>query len=307
MAQVALSTMWGVGRFPALADFFSSGQKLGFQSFELNHMVDSPMLQGLDLTNGFRIASVHEPCPADVSTGTLKNRDWLISAADEENRRQGIAMVKRSIDLAHAVGARIIIVHPGRVTIDAGVESRLYALYREGKQRTTEYDELKVKLAERRAAQAEVNVAAVCKSLPELAEYAHRFDIRLGLENRFHYHEIPLPDELDRLLGIGYEDVIGYWHDVGHAQVLENLGFGTHREWLERFAPRIVGTHFHDVVGIGDHRAAGSGQMDWDMVARYIPAAAYRTCEFQNNNSPEQVARGVQFVVDKGLVKSDAP
>ncbi len=303
MAQVALSTMWGIGRFPAFADFFGNGQKIGFHLFELNHMVDSRMLRDIDLKNGYRIASVHEPCPADVSTGTLKDRDWLISAADEENRKQGIAAVKRSIDLAHEVGAHIIIVHPGRVAIDLSVESQLYKLFREGKQQTPEYTKVKDELVEKRAAQAEVNVTAVCKSLPELAEYAHRFGIRLGLENRFHYHEIPLPDELERLLSVGYEDVIGYWHDVGHAQVLENLGFGMHHEWLGRFAPRIVGTHFHDVIGIGDHRAAGSGNMDWDMVARYIPRQAFRTCEFQNDNSPEQVAAGVRFLVDKGLVK----
>jgi len=52
-------------------------------------------------------------------------------------------------------------------------------------------------------------------SLVELAEYASRLGIRLGLENRDHYHEIPLPDELDYLLDLGYYDeVIGYCHDV---------------------------------------------------------------------------------------------
>ncbi len=304
MAQVALSTMWGIGRFPAFADFFSNGQKIGFDRFELNHMVDSSMLRGIDLKNGFRIASVHEPCPADISTGTLKDRDWLVSAADEENREQGVAAVKRSIDLAHEVGARIIIVHPGRVPMDTSTESRLHKLFRAGKKQTSEYAELKDALVAQRAAHAEVNVAAVCKSIPELAEYAHRFGIRLGLENRYHYHEIPLPDELERLLALGYEDIIGYWHDVGHAQVLENLGFFTHREWLERFSSRIAGAHFHDVIGTGDHRAAGSGDMDWDMVARYMPRDGFRTCEFQNDNSPEQVAAGVQFLVEKGLVKA---
>lgn len=304
MAQVALSTMWGVGRFPGLDDFFKNAHAIGFDRFELNHMVDSPMLRGIDLKNGFRVASVHEPCPADVSTAALRDRDWLISAPDEDNRRQGVAMVKRSIDLAREVGASTIIVHPGRVNIDTAIESRLYKLFREGKAVTLEYAEVKEQLVRARADRVEVNIAAVCKSLPELAEYARPFGIRLGLENRFHYHEIPLPDDLERLLDIGYADVIGYWHDVGHAQVIENLGFNSHREWLERFSSRIVGIHLHDVVGIGDHRAAGTGNMDWEMVARYLPADALRTCEFQNNNSPEQVAAGVAFLVQRGLVRA---
>src|SRR5512140_1502481 len=111
MAQVALSTMWAIGRFPTLADFFKTGQTIGFNRFELNHMIDSAMLQGIDLVNGFRVASVHEPCPADISTAALAQRNWLISAPDEENRKAGIAAVKRSIDLAHATGAGVVVVH----------------------------------------------------------------------------------------------------------------------------------------------------------------------------------------------------
>lgn len=300
MVEVALSTMWGVGRFPNLADFFKAGQAIGFTRFELNHAVDSQMLKGLDLKNGYRIASLHEPCPADVSTGTLKERNWLISAPDEGDRQTGVVAVEHSIDLAHELGAAIVIVHPGRVDVDPGPEARLYRMYRKGEYGTPGYAELKQQLIQARAKQAEVNRKSVRRSLLELAEYAGRLGIRLGLENRFHYHEIPLPDELDELLHLDNGHVIGYWHDVGHAQVLENLGFARHAEWLERFGPQIIGTHLHDVVGIGDHRAAGTGKMDWDMVARALPAAALRTCEFQNDNSPDQVASGVKWLVEKG-------
>jgi sugar phosphate isomerase/epimerase len=302
MVQVALSTMWGIGRFPNLADFFQSGQAIGFTRFELNHAVDSQMLKGLDLKNGYRIASLHEPCPADVSTGTLKQRNWLISAPDESDRQTGVIAVQHSIDLARELGAAIVIVHPGRVDVDPAPEARLYQLYRKGECGSPEYAELKQKLIQARAEQAEVNLNSVRRSLLELAEYADRLGIRLGLENRFHYHEIPLPDELEDLLSLDNGQVIGYWHDAGHAQVLENLGFARHAEWLERFSSRITGTHLHDVIGIGDHRAAGTGNMDWDMVARALPSEALRTCEFQNDNSPDQVASGVRWLVEKGCI-----
>ncbi len=303
MAQVALSTMWGIGQFPNFADFFQAGQKIGFTRFELNHAVDSRMLRGMNPQDGYQITSVHEPCPADVSTGTLKTRNWLISAPNESDRQAGVAAVKRSVDLAHDVGATVVIVHPGRVDIDAALEAGLYQLFRAGGRSTPEYAALKVQVQAARAAQAEVNLRSVCTSLGELAEYAGRLKVRLGLENRFHYYEIPLPDELETLLSLGYDEVVGYWHDVGHAQVLENLGFGTHREWLERFGSRIVGTHLHDVVGIQDHQAAGLGAMDWDMVARALPSGALRTCEFQNDNSPDQVAAGVKWLIEKGCVR----
>ena len=62
---------------------------------------------------------------------------------------------------------------------------------------------------------------------------------------------------LEFLLDLGYDEVVGYWHDVGHAQTLEHLSLCSHEEWLRRFAGQMVGVHLHDVVGVRDHLAAG--------------------------------------------------
>lgn len=303
MPELALSTMWGIKKFPNLKDFFDAGQLLGFTRFELNHAVDSEMLRGLNL-NSHRITSVHEPCPADVSVSQLKERDWLISATVEENRKNGVAAIMRSIDLAHEIGASAIIVHPGRVEIETTLDDEMRKLYRAGKANSPEYAELREQEVAARAARAGANFDAVRRSLIELAEYAAPLKIQLGLENRYHYHEIPLPDELEQLLNLGYDDVIGFWYDVGHAETLDRLGFIPHEDWLRRFATRIIGVHLHDVQGIDDHQAAGNGGVNWNMVARYLPADALRTCEFQNFNSPQQVADGVKWLVEKGCVSA---
>jgi len=299
--SAALSTMWGIGQFPSLAGFFTAANALGFNRFELNHAVNSAMLEGLSL-NGQRITSIHEPCPADLSTSELKNRNWLISTPNEDDRQRAMAVVQRSIDLAHKLGAQVVVVHPGRVDIDQDLERAVIDLYKQGKSGEPEYARAKERLAAARAAQAEINMRSVRRNLVELAEHAARLGIRLGLENRYHYFEIPLPDELDDLLNMGCGDVVGYWHDVGHAQALENLGFGLHEDWLQRFAHRMVGVHLHDIVGVKDHLAPGLGHMDWDMVARYLPEAALRTCEFQTFNSPQEVAAGVKLLVETGCV-----
>jgi len=294
--------MWAVGQFPKLADFFDAGKRLGFARFELNHAVNSAMLEGLALDG--MITSIHEPCPADLSMGVLRERNWLVSAPEEESRRQGVAAIRRSIDLAHKLGAGVVIVHPGRVDVDTHLDSKVMSLYHAGKFDQPEYVQAKERLAAARAAQAETNMRSVRRSLVELAEYATRMGVRLGLENRYHYYEIPQPDELDDLLSLGLGEVVGYWHDVGHAQALENLGFGTHEEWLRRFGGprgRIIGVHLHDIVGITDHQAAGKGQIDWDMVARYLPVGVLRTCEFFSSNSAEEVAAGARLLAEKGV------
>ena len=299
MSDVALSTMWGVKKFGTLAQFFEEGRALGFTRFELNHAVDSEMLQNV---NGYRIVSVHEPCPADRSVAELKRRNWLISAPNERDRREGVNAIKRSIDLAQKLSALAVIVHPGKVDIDSTIDHKLRDLYRQGKASTPEYARLKDQFVAVRAAQARVNFSAVRQSIIELAEYAGERGIKLGLENRYYYFEIPSPDELCDLLELGFNN-IGFWYDVGHAEALDQLGFIEHAEWLRRFAPRIIGAHLHDVIGIEDHHAAGEGQINWEMVARYLPVDALRTCEFQNFNSPEQVTAGVRWLIAKGCAQ----
>ncbi len=297
--EIALSTMWAVGQFPSLATFFRAGRRLGFARFELNHAVNSAMLAGLSLDS--TITAVHEPCPADISGAELKRRDWLISALEEENRRQGVLAMQRSIDLAHRLGAQAVIVHPGRVDIEPALESALVDLYKAGRSGQPEYTRARERLLSARQTRAGANLPSVGRSLLELAEYAAKRGVRLGLENRFHYHEIPLPDELDQLLILGFGDSVGYWHDTGHAQVLEHLGFHSHEEWLRRFAPQMIGVHLHDVAGLTDHLAVGLGQVDWKMVTSYLPAGALRTCEFQPSTSPEQVVAGLKQLLARGI------
>ncbi|HNQ94746.1 MAG TPA: HAD-IA family hydrolase, partial [Anaerolineales bacterium] len=87
--DASLSTMWAIKTFPQLTDFFEFARRAGFARIELNHKITSAMLDGIDL-DAFQFSSVHEPCPADVSVDQLKQRDWLISSTNEENRCQGV-------------------------------------------------------------------------------------------------------------------------------------------------------------------------------------------------------------------------
>jgi sugar phosphate isomerase/epimerase len=301
MWNASLSTMWAIGRFSGLREFFEAGQQLGFKAFELNHQVDSRMLDGLDLDR-YPISGIHEPCPADLPVSTLKTRDWLISSDDEHNRKQAVRVARRSIDLADALGAPVVVLHTGRVDVNPRHERALWDLYEEGQAGTREYHDMKAGLVAARALAAEQNLAAAIRSVTELARYANDLGIRLGLENRYHYLDIPLPDELDSLLEAAGHGPNGFLYDVGHAQALHNLGFLEHEEWLRRLAPRMIGVHLHDIRGLLDHAAAGRGEVDWDMVARYLPRDAVRTVEVHASNTPDQLAVSLQFLADKGCV-----
>jgi len=302
----ALSTMWGIGRFAGLGAFFSAAEGLGFRRFELNHGVDSAMLEAAAL-DGRRIDSIHEPCPADISTAELKRRNWLVSAPLEADRQAGVAAVRRSVELAHRLEAPVVIVHAGRVDADPQAEQRLVELYEQGAAGTRQYALARERLVSARAAAAGDNLRSVRRSLEELADCAAPLGIRLALENRFHYLDIPLPQEMEELLGLGWGDTVGYWHDVGHAVKLEALGFDSLQRWLGSFGSAMIGVHLHDAMGIRDHLAPGLGQVDWPRVARLLPAGALRTCEFGSFNSPDQVAAGLELLSKSGCLGEAPP
>jgi HAD superfamily hydrolase (TIGR01549 family) len=300
--DISISTMWGINNFPGLADFFCMAERMGFAAIELNHQVNSEMLAGIDLTR-YRFSSVHEPCPADISARTQKTQDWLVSSLDEEKRKAGVDAVRKSIRMAKELGASAVVIHAGMVKGKLSDEKVMYDLFNSGRFDSPEYRAIKQMLMDRRSGAVRMHLEAVKKSLLELLEEAGPLGIRLGLENRYHYAEIPAPDELEELLSLAGPDQLGFWYDVGHAQVLDRLGFYAHEDWLRRFGDRIVGVHLQDAKGILDHQAPGYGDVDFSFVARYIPADAIRTLEVKPNTRPEQVRNGLKFLVEKGILQ----
>jgi sugar phosphate isomerase/epimerase len=109
-------------------------------------------------------------------------------------------------------------------------------------------------------------------------------------------------DEMAELLDEVSEHLAGYWHDVGHAEVQQQLGFSFHEEWLLRFKDRMVGIHLHDIHGISDHHAPGKGNMNWKMIAKYLPQGIVKVCEIGEWNDEEQMQGVVKFLQKKGIL-----
>ena len=104
------------------------------------------------------------------------------------------------------------------------------------------------------------------------------------------------------LLGLAGPEQVGFLYDHGHAVALSRLGFYPEAEWLQRFSPRIFGVHLHDLIKTTDHYAPGRGDAGFDIGA-YLPETSFRTCEFQNFNSPEQVKAGLEYLVEHGCIQ----
>jgi sugar phosphate isomerase/epimerase len=299
--NASLSTMWAFDNYPDLNDFFKLSARLGFQKIELNHQINSAMLSQVKLDH-YQFSSIHEPCPADISTKELVNRDWLISSVDEDSRKLGIDAVKKSIDLAHELGAPIVVIHCGTIPSDIDYEKKLRTLFKVGKIGSEEYLQIKSQLIDHRRKLIDPRLQAVKKSLHELLEYANRINVRLGLENRYHYMDIPSIDEMNELLSLANSSQLGFIYDVGHAQALDRLGFYSHEDWLKRYSSRMFGAHLHDVIGLTDHYAPGLGEIDFSKIAQYLPEDSFRTFELLPGNTLAQVKDGVKFLVEAGCI-----
>jgi len=300
--NASISTMWAFKNYPNLNDFFYVSKQLGFQKIELNHQIDSQMLSQVNLDH-YRFSSVHEPCPADISSKELVDRDWLISANEEDSRILGVKAVMKSIELAHQLNAPVVIIHCGTVPFTLNYEWKLRTLFKAGNTRSDEYLQIKSQFEQARKNLIGPRLQAVNQSLKELIEYASRYNVRLGLENRYHYMDIPSIGEMDELLHLCDASQMGFIYDVGHAQALDRLGFYPHEEWLKRFSSRMIGCHLHDVVGLIDHYAPGLGEIDFKSIANFLPDDAFRTFEILPGNTLAQVRNGLHTLVETGCIR----
>jgi sugar phosphate isomerase/epimerase len=295
--EPVLSTMWLQKRFDHLNDFFAAGRAMGFRQFELGTVVTPSMLEGV-VPGQQLIPSVHAPCP-NVRHASGQSAAGLFASTDKAERTWAVSRVKATIDLAMHLGARAIVLHAGRVDVSRTLEKRLRDLYPGDK--SPEYEQAKEQLIAARARKQPANLAAARRSLEEVVPYAQTAGIKLGLETRYYYCEIPNLEEMHTLLA-DFPETVYYWHDTGHAQNQANLGFTPHEEWLIAFSPKTLGVHFHDIRGLKDHLIPGMGKIDFEMVASYLPDGAIRTCEFDYPFSEEEMIAGVEFLRGVGCL-----
>jgi len=293
--------MWVKGRFSHMAGFAAKAKELGFTHIEVNASISPRMLSEL-LKTTIPISSIHSPCPTVLSSRGIPISSLSLSSLDESMRMEAVTFTSQTIELAASVRARAVVLHMGEVPIDLSLQDRLYKLHDGGYVQTKEYTQAKEELVYQRNSQALHYFDAAKKSLQELSAYSRQKGIILGLETRFHSHEIPNMDEMTELLNEAAESLVGYWHDVGHAAVQQQLGFSLHEEWLSRFKDRLVGIHLHAVNGISDHHAPGKGNMNWEMVAKYLPPGIVKVCEIGEWNDEEQMQGVIAFLQNKGIV-----
>jgi sugar phosphate isomerase/epimerase len=273
-------------RFDDGAVFAAFAADAGFDGVEISHSTGEEKIRAIAGSDHPAIGSVHQPAPYRTIDGR-PNAHLNLAALGEEERRLGVEHTLDSIRLAAEVGARAVVVHLGHLpgsstawSADRAARRKLAA--------GEPFAETAQRALTARTRDAERALAAARCTIEELVAVAAPLGITLGLETRLNLAELPLPHELPQLVAGFRASEVGYWHDVGHAEVLGRLGYIHPFEWFEWAT--CVGAHVHDVAGITDHRAPGSGDVDLGAHARALADLETITLEI-NQHQPEESVR----------------
>jgi len=140
------------------------------------------------------------------------------------------------------------------------------------------------------------------RALERLNREAEKRGLLLGVENRYHYHQMPDYDEIGLILDRFSGGSIRYWHDLGHAHTLERLGIVDHGSLLRTYASFNAGIHIHDAIGTDDHFAPGSGEIDFTGLADWLRSPPIKILEVHKKSDRLEVMNGMEMLKSIGIV-----
>jgi sugar phosphate isomerase/epimerase len=288
---LGVSTAWNAYRHHCAGAIISELEVLGFNTFELSYNLNSFIVNGfkkLVAKKLCRILSIHNFCPIPACLAREKALPdcYSLASLDKEERRLAIRYTKRTIATAACLGAKAVVLHCGRVEI-ADRTKRLISLYNKNDFRL--FSKEKNQAIKERERKCKPFLQSALRSLEELNRCAVENNVLLGLENRFYYREIPSFEELVHIFQQFRGSNLRYWHDTGHAQVMENLGFLSHNDYIVNFKKPLIGVHLHDLAGCNDHKAPGTGTFDFSILNGFLKETTIKIIEAHRNSSAREL------------------
>ena len=292
--MIAFSTFWNANRHTSGEEMLLEIKALGFDLIELGHGIRISLLPGIQKmfdAGEVHFSSLHNFCPLPVEAVTASPDCYQMSALDKSERDRAVKQTLQTIDLASRLRAPFVIVHLGSVAMNA-ITDDLIALAQKGELLSRRYVRKKIAGVRKREERAAGALGRVKECLRPIVAYAAANNVRLGIEARRSYEEIPSERELPKLLEEIAAPHVGYWHDMGHVQIKENLGFLDHAAWLQTIAPQTFGCHMQDVKWPAqDHQPPFLGDMRLEPLIHILPPDCQIVWELSPRRSAEEVAR----------------
>ena len=290
--MISCSTCWNSGRHTDGAAMIQEILDLGFDTVELGHGIRLPLVEGILKmweAGKVKISSLHNFCPLPPEIPRASPDCYQLSSHLDGERERAIRHSLKTIDFAKRLGAPFVVMHLGSVPIGEYTE-KLVKMAEVGMHMSKDFVRLKLEGVKKREANRERPFQRMLTSLRRVYDYAAENGIRLGIESRHSFEEIPSEREMLAVLDQFPAPTAGYWHDFGHVQVKHNLGFLDHVQWFEKIAPRLIGCHLHDTKWPGrDHMAPFTGDVEYDKLLPHIPKDTLFVFEMSPRRTKEEI------------------
>lgn len=295
----SLSTCWNSSRHTDGQAMLREIRDMGFEYAELSHGIRISLLPGVLQAveaGDIKISTLHNFCPLPIGVNHAAPNLFKFSSSDTRERENALRHSLKTLEIAQRVGARLVVLHTGAIDMKDYTD-RLVDMVGNGERESSKYAKLCREVEEKREARKEKPMELAADLIRRLADEAGSRGLLLGIENREALEEIPFESDFPFFLREFGQPCVRYWHDCGHAQIKENLGFINHRLHLETMAPQLAGFHIHDVQFPGrDHCPPGSGMIDFQALKDLVKPDHIKVFELAPGMPREDVLRGVAHI-----------
>ena len=293
--KLAFSTCWNSVRHQRGDEMLQEIVDLGFRAVELGHGIRTPLVEGINrfLSDGaLEVTSLHNFCPLPVDIMQAAPNCFQCTSHRPGERARALRHTLKTIDWAAKLAAKRVVLHLGSVPM-AKMSRRLLDHLQIGKTSDQKYLNWKQRALRKRAKLD--YYARVADWLTKIVEHAKQAGIRLGVENRFEIDTFPSEEEFRRLFQDFDAEVLGYWHDFGHAQIRQYLTLSNHREWFIEMLPHLIGCHVHDVKNLdSDHQLPFVGDTPFSQLVPLISASVPLVWELRPSIKPAEIRVALQ-------------
>ena len=295
----SLSTCWNSHRHTDGRAMLREIRGLGFEFAELSHGISISLMPGILAAVGageIKISSLHNFCPLPMGVTHAAPNLYEFSAEKDYERELAIRYTLKTFEFAERVKAPAVVLHLGSMELKDYTGRLCDLLERDGAP-TPQFQKLRAEAMAKRESVKGKFVAHTYETLRQLLPEAEKRGLKLGCENRQALEEIPLESDFVSFFHEFTSPNVAYWHDVGHAQIKENLGLIRHVAHLESLATRLVGFHIHDVqYPAYDHAAPGTGMIDFAALKPFVKPEHIKVFELSPALPVEKVRSGVAHV-----------
>jgi len=295
----ALTTRWNAGRHSDGEAMLNEILELGFSHIELGYDTRLELIPGVQKMVEEKtvfVDSLHNFCPVPMGITRAHPEIYTLADPDRKVRESAVKHTSNTIRMAEELGARAVVCHAGNVVMKRATRDLIEMIER-GEQHSRKFQRVRTKLQDRRAIKGRRQVRYLYESLEEMMPILLATGVKLALEVLPTWEAIPTETEFEDLFRTFDNGCIGYWHDIGHAQIRENLGFINMERWLERLEPNLVGFHLHDVLPPGqDHVMPPLGQIDFSRYTRFGKRDILHVIEPTTRTPKEEIVEGYRIL-----------